>query len=737
MRKKSGLSKWWLIILAILIAIVLIMYGYRFDFTGFGAYPNSNNNIVPNNPPKLLWDWLKLLIIPMFLVGLQFVLNHSEEVKKREFEKTEKEQDRDISTRYNESEQSRNIDNQRENSLKDYFDSITELLLKHNLKSKRHDTVVDIARAKTLAVLKSLDGKRKGFVLIFLHNANLIKSGDPVINLESADFSGLELENTELQDLFLGKVDFSNARLTGVHFSEVNFDGTIFKNADLSNGVFKNIIYRSTIFENSNLSGVSISNTSMSKSCITNTNLTNSIWQECIFDSCNFSQINSMGLKFDNLIFKSQTFDKVMIRKSSFNRVDFSNNNLSTVDFSYSDFFMSSFSKANLYDVIFDDSRQAGTNFSNSILIRVSFRNAIVHFDKRIGDEEQIPDANFTEVTVKDVRNSGANFTTVQLEQIASKEVLYPPSPTHPEMGRGIFKKFHTSTNADFKIWLYKIQLLVERNLILQKTILFLYILTIMILVIWGFWGVRGSIVQLTLLLCLFILILSMVYANSLLLGIIRSNRFELDQRKKLISELVCLEKLVYKVKFRREVFDIEPTGNAIYSRDTILEYDNTDVAWAEIQFGSTNEFGNEFDKMIMAVNFYPNTDYHLSRVPIEITRTRIRFAVILKEKITQMHRTEGFSLHMRWLEAWKRLIDTWMDDGIVRVDFDTSVLILEFRLPYGFSFVDFRMPRTNGNLIFGKSDDGRSYAKYEIDNIPRGEAYGYFVQIKKEEHKL
>jgi hypothetical protein len=66
-------------------------------------------------------------------------------------------------------------DQQQETALQTYLDQMSSLLLDNKLKeSQPGDAVRDIARARTLTVLSQLNGTRKGELVRFLKEANLI-----------------------------------------------------------------------------------------------------------------------------------------------------------------------------------------------------------------------------------------------------------------------------------------------------------------------------------------------------------------------------------------------------------------------------------------------------------------------------------------------------------------------------------------------------------------------------------
>ena len=118
-----------------------------------GTYipPTKNSNFQRG---KTLWDWMQLLFIPVALAVAGFWFNHRE----RDIEQQRVEADREIS-----------YDNQREATLKEYIDKLSELLLHENLgKSEPESEIRKVARVRTLTVLPRLGSRRKRSVLQFL-----------------------------------------------------------------------------------------------------------------------------------------------------------------------------------------------------------------------------------------------------------------------------------------------------------------------------------------------------------------------------------------------------------------------------------------------------------------------------------------------------------------------------------------------------------------------------------------
>ena len=167
----------------LIVAIGLIIVGYRFDWTGFNGNTKSG---------KTLWDWLNLLgvlAVPV-VVGFGAVW---------------------FTTRQGKVADAENKDNQRETALQAYIDKMSELLLEKYLRdSAEEGEVRKIARIRTLTVLRSLDTKRKASVLQFLYEAYLI--GYPTVNAQSiVGLSGADLSGTDLSFAKLSGANLSGA----------------------------------------------------------------------------------------------------------------------------------------------------------------------------------------------------------------------------------------------------------------------------------------------------------------------------------------------------------------------------------------------------------------------------------------------------------------------------------------------------------------------------------------------
>ena len=251
-------QKWWLknkrllmsatiTIITILIAFVLLVYWFGWDWTGFNSgeskitITSTSQGITTNTeiqPAKSLWDWLQLiglLAIPI-VVGLGTVwftsrqtqvseANRTQQSKESEANREKPHQtDLEIAEKNREREQETAIkiaaDNQHAVAFRAYLEKMSELLIERGLaKPTPGDLVPKIARIQTLAVLLGLDSIRKGSVLQFLYESGLINKDYRIVDLSYADLSGaisvaFNLSGADLSNVNLSKVDLTEANLT-------------------------------------------------------------------------------------------------------------------------------------------------------------------------------------------------------------------------------------------------------------------------------------------------------------------------------------------------------------------------------------------------------------------------------------------------------------------------------------------------------------------------------------------
>ncbi len=156
-------------------------------------------------------------------------------------------QDQQLTREQEKAAQLQALDQQQQTTLQNYVSTMSDLLLKENLRgSHSGDVVRQVAEAQTLTALENLNPSRKGILVKFLYDSGLIfnhsfpadysghYAGEPhyvpdnepplIISLKSADLSGADLSYANLEG-----ADFFGANLSGANFSYADLGG-----ADLS-----------------------------------------------------------------------------------------------------------------------------------------------------------------------------------------------------------------------------------------------------------------------------------------------------------------------------------------------------------------------------------------------------------------------------------------------------------------------------------------------------------------------
>lgn len=132
------------------------------------------------------------------------------------------------------------LDEQHQATLSGYLDDMSALVLQYNLTNSQVGAPVRaIAVARTDTAVRSLDGARKGTLIRYLWEANLIKEPEPVVtlfqvNLSGAIFTGSNLSQADLSTNDLIDANFANANPNGVNLDGADLSGANLSAANLS-----------------------------------------------------------------------------------------------------------------------------------------------------------------------------------------------------------------------------------------------------------------------------------------------------------------------------------------------------------------------------------------------------------------------------------------------------------------------------------------------------------------------
>lgn len=247
---------------------------YHFEWSGFGTQLR---------PPfveqaKTLWDWLQLLIVPIIL-GLGGVLiNHTLQQNEQSRAEKQAEVDRQIAKERDETERKIAEGRAQDQRLRAYLDRISELLLDRQLGDAEQvkDEVKTLARTLTLTTLRGLDGERKGAIVNFLYEANLIGNLEmkAIIDLKDADLTTINLSRSILFGANLSRVNISGSNLHKMilawgDFTEANLTG-----ANLSESFLLETQLSETVMENTKLISAVLNGAFLAKAHLVNADLT-------------------------------------------------------------------------------------------------------------------------------------------------------------------------------------------------------------------------------------------------------------------------------------------------------------------------------------------------------------------------------------------------------------------------------------------------------------------------------
>jgi uncharacterized protein YjbI with pentapeptide repeats len=278
--------------LAIAGVVVVIVYGYlaRPGWIGVSS--------------KKFWDFLELLIVPAALALGVYWLNRRQDERNRESDAA-REREREAAE---EAQRKREleVENQRaqDAALQAYLDQMGQLLLDQDRPlrhSKVDDEVRTLARARTLTVLRRLDGTRKADVVRFVFEVGLICKDRSVLDLRGADLSGANLLGAELfranlSGASLTRAVLMNACLDEANLSEADFGAANLSEADLGGANLHKTYLSGAISETgvigADLSSANLRGTNLSEANLVGADLSEATLIEADLGEADLSRVN-------------------------------------------------------------------------------------------------------------------------------------------------------------------------------------------------------------------------------------------------------------------------------------------------------------------------------------------------------------------------------------------------------------------------------------------------------------
>ncbi len=212
-KARRFLADWagWVVVVLVFVAIVIVFTLLVLT----GVLQSGLDEYIPSSAnaqrAKTLWDWMDLILVPLVLALGAGLFTWVTNRRQRDLE----------------------ADRSREAALQTYLDRMTELIEKGLAESGPDDPRRSIARARTLTVLRQLDGERKGLLLRFLHESDLIEE-EAIVDLSGADLSRALLSGANLGGTSLYRANLSGANLIRVALIRAGLSVANLNEANLS-----------------------------------------------------------------------------------------------------------------------------------------------------------------------------------------------------------------------------------------------------------------------------------------------------------------------------------------------------------------------------------------------------------------------------------------------------------------------------------------------------------------------
>jgi uncharacterized protein YjbI with pentapeptide repeats len=217
--------------------------------------------LIASTVDKPLWDWLDLLIVPLVLAIGGYLFNSSQ----------------------NRATQAAAERRAQDEALQAYLDHMSDMLMPKSADQPSlsgespPESLRTLARARTLTVLRRLDGERKGRVLQFLYESRLIFAEDRVVlDLKGADLVEAGLRWAFLRATNLVETNLSGANLVDANLVEANLVEANLSGANLRGAILIEARLRGTNLSEANLSEADLREADLSHASLYKADLTQS-----------------------------------------------------------------------------------------------------------------------------------------------------------------------------------------------------------------------------------------------------------------------------------------------------------------------------------------------------------------------------------------------------------------------------------------------------------------------------
>jgi uncharacterized protein YjbI with pentapeptide repeats len=306
---------------------------------------------------KKFWDYLELLIVPAALAIGVYLLNRAQQEREREADEAQRRRERmaeeDRREREREAQAAQRareleVEKQRaqDAALQAYLDHVGKLLLDKDRPlrhSKEDDEVRTLARARTLTVLRQLDGTRKADVVRFVYEAGLICKDRGVLDLRGGDLSGARLFSANLFRARLSGADLREVDLLYADLHEAALD-----KADLGAAKLLNADLRGANLHKAYLGGVDLTDADLSGADLSNANLRGTNLSNATLGGADLSEADLIGADLGEADLSGVNLSRANLTEANLSEANLSEADLTWAYLSEADLSGTDLSRANL-----------------------------------------------------------------------------------------------------------------------------------------------------------------------------------------------------------------------------------------------------------------------------------------------------------------------------------------------------------------------------------------------------
>jgi uncharacterized protein YjbI with pentapeptide repeats len=283
--------------------VIIAVCGYIFDEWEWTGLTKPHQ--------RTFWDWLSLLIVPIVLALGGYLFTRSE------------------------ARRAQDLANQRaqDEALQAYLDGMAQLLTDKDRPLHRAplgDSLRTVARARTLTVLGRLDSARKGSVVRFLYEADLITKGRRILDLQQADLSEVILSGAYLRKSDLSYANLREANLSGADLRKANLDCANLSDTNLS---YANL--SSTLLNQAKMRNTNVRNAILGEANLSGADLREFDLREAYLSYANLRQADLRGADLKEADLSNATLSGADLRSSGLSNTNLRRADLREADLSY------------------------------------------------------------------------------------------------------------------------------------------------------------------------------------------------------------------------------------------------------------------------------------------------------------------------------------------------------------------------------------------------------------------